>query len=62
MAKNYNAKQVYRNFIIYNHYLIENNLENDSKTISVSALMDFVENEIDDEDKERIEKIINIFF
>lgn len=52
--KNYNARTVYYYFRVYQHFLQENNIEDDSKTITVKDLMDYVENHISEEDKIRI--------
>lgn len=43
------AKKVVRYYLIYREYLLEHNLPDDSNTITVSNLIDFVENQIDTE-------------
>lgn len=56
--KETNALQVVRYFKIYKQFLMENNLADDSKDISVESLIDFVENNI--EEDERMEIITNL--
>ena len=50
----YLAKEVYYNYRIYQHFLIENNLDDDSNSISVEDLMEYIENHIDEDDKKRL--------
>jgi hypothetical protein len=46
-----NARLVARYFDVYRNYLWNNNLPDDSKSISVDALFDFVENHIDEDER-----------
>lgn len=48
----YNARQVYLNYRIYQHFLRDNNLPDDSDEITVKDLMNFCENHIDKEQYE----------
>lgn len=45
-----NAKMVHDYFIRYKQYLLDNNLDDDSKTITVKQLIRFVDNHIDEEE------------
>ena len=49
-----NAKEIYYYFRIYQHFLIENKLEDDSETITAQDLIEYVDNHIDKEDFERL--------
>lgn len=51
-----NAKQVYYYFRIYQHFLQENNLVDDSDGITVADLIDYVDNHISEEDRKRLMK------
>lgn len=48
------AKTVYLYFRVYQHWLIENHLDDDSSSILAKDLIDFVDNQIEEEDRERI--------
>jgi hypothetical protein len=52
--KDTNARQVVRYFKIYKQFLRENNLDDDSKEISVESLINFVENHISEDDRMEI--------
>ncbi len=56
------AADVYLMFRVYQHYLQENNLNNDSETITVGDLIDFCDNQITNEDYERISEEIEEFY
>jgi hypothetical protein len=45
------ARTVVRYFEIYKQYLTDNNLDDDTNSISVEDLIDFVESQIDEEDR-----------
>lgn len=45
------AKTIWRYYSIYRQHLMNNKLKDDSSTISVAELVDFVENHITDEDR-----------
>ncbi len=49
------AQKVYLYFRVYQHYLIAHKLEDDSSQITVNDLVDFVDHQIDEE--ERVELI-----
>lgn len=46
----YNAKSVYYAYRIYQHFLLDNNLPDDSETITVDELMKYVKENISEED------------
>ena len=52
------VKQIQLYAKIYQRYLIENLLDDDSDSLSIKKLIDFVENFINKEDKERYIKEI----
>lgn len=54
--KKHLAKNVYLYFRVYQHYLMNHNLDDDSNSIDVDSLMDFVENQIDEEEREELKK------
>lgn len=45
------AKTIWRYYSIYKQYLLNNSLADDSSTISIDELVDFVENQITNEDR-----------
>ena len=45
------AKNIWRYYSIYRQHLMNNKLKDDSSTISIDELVDFVENNITDEDR-----------
>lgn len=49
-----NAKLVVRYYHIYREYLWENGLDDDSKTIDVESLVNYVNSEIDTETRLRL--------
>jgi hypothetical protein len=54
----YNARTTVRYFKIYKMYLMDNNLADDSKTITVKDLHDFIHEMLDpDEIEEYIQKV-----
>lgn len=53
------AKVVYWDYLIYKEYLLDNGLDDDSNSITVDELHDFVNNEISVEERESIER--NLF-
>ena len=54
----YKAEEVYYNFRLYQHFLIDNSLDDDSDQITVENLMDYVKNQIPDEYKKENEELI----
>lgn len=48
------AKEVYYNYRIYQHYLIENHLVDDSNSITVKELQSYIKDCIDIESYERL--------
>ncbi len=52
--KNRPAYEVYLAFRVYEYFLAENNLEDDSEKVSVKDVLDFVENQIGEEETMRI--------
>lgn len=57
---NMNARKIARYFLIYKEYLLDNNLEDDSKTITAKDLIFFVDNNIDPDDLEEYNELIHI--
>lgn len=53
-----NAKKVYYYFRIYQHFLEENHLTDDSNSITVDDLINFVEDVISEEDQKRLMKFV----
>lgn len=52
------AKENYYNWRMYQEWLRENELEDDSDTITTEALKDYVDNQIPSEDRERIMEFV----
>lgn len=48
------AQQVYLYFRVYQHYLHNHNLEDDSDSITVDELVSFVETQIEEEQREEL--------
>jgi len=48
------AEKIYLYFRVYQHHLINNNLPDDSDTITVDDLVEYVEKEISDEDRKEL--------
>lgn len=53
------AKNIYRAYLIYREYLSNNNLDDDSNSITADAVIEFVEKEIDEEERKEIEKFVD---
>lgn len=45
------AKHIFRYYLIYREHLLASQLEDDSDTITVENLVEFVDNNISDEDR-----------
>lgn len=48
------AYKIYKYWLIYREWLIENNLDDDTEFINIDSLIQFVEKQISKEDAERI--------
>jgi hypothetical protein len=54
------AKVIYRYYLIYREYLLENSISDDSNSITTEDLLNFVQNNINFEDRLRLaDKIWN---
>lgn len=48
------AKKVYYDFKVYQHFLRENDIEDDSEHVSVDDMNKYIKNEIPEEDYKRL--------
>lgn len=56
--KKLKAKQVYYSWRVYQHFLLENGLDDDSEDILVKDLINFIDNQIPQDDKNRLFTLI----
>ena len=58
MDKPFLAKNIVLYYHIYREFLWENNLDNDSNGITVDELIDYVDNQIDVDDRLRLADLV----